>query len=245
MNSKDLESKRPTLFLLGVISALSFTLMAFEWRTQDEINSFPSDIGGEYFTVEIDLLPVTIDQLKKLPQRSTETGQPKNRTNQFRVVPDIMPTMDTGLNVTKLSMVTPSRSAPNNLARGLKSKTTITKSVRNLQAHELPYMRLCGHIKNDIERFQCTQIELKKHVVSNFRMPSTDQMAELPKRVEVTFTIDRYGMITDIRPDKAYQSALSSEIDRVLESIPDMVPATVSGERIAVRFELPIVLERY
>ncbi len=106
-------------------------------------------------------------------------------------------------------------------------------------------MRLCGHITDDIKRFQCTQMELKKHVVSNFRMPSSDQIEDLPKRVEVTFTIDKYGMIRNITPDKEYHSSLSSEIERVMTTIPEMVPATVSGDRIDVRFELPIVLKRY
>ncbi len=244
MQSKDLESKRPTLFLLGIISALSFTLMAFEWKTEQKVYAFHTGIIGEVFTAERDLLPVTIEQLKK-QNTQIEPKQSTSRTNILRVVSDNMPVMDTGRDLGKLAMATPNRSVPRNLERGLKSTSIKTTSVRNLKAHELPYMRLCGHIKDDVERFQCTQMELKKHVVSTFRMPSTDQMSKLPKRVEVTFTIDKYGMIKDIKPDKEYQAVLASEIARVMESVPEMVPATVSGERIDVRFELPIVLERY
>ena len=245
MNNKDLESKRPTLFLLGVISALSLTLMAFEWRTPEKIYSISTSLGGEDWIIDKVLPPVVIVPDK--PKQVTTQAQAARLSNSniLKIVPDDMLVMKRGPAMKMLQLNTPNRPANRGLERSVNRDLKTTRSVRGLQPHELPYMRLCGHIKDDIERFQCTQMELKKHVVSNFRMPSSDQIENLPKRVEVTFTIDQYGMITNVTPDKDYHSSLTTEIERVMTSTPEMVPATVSGDRIAVRFELPIVLERY
>ena len=245
MNNKDLESKRPTLFLLGVISALSLTLMAFEWRTPEKIYSITGSLEGETLIFETVLPDIVIEPYKPKQFTSQSQAARQSNSNILKVVPDDMPIMKRGPAMELLQLNTSERLSDRGLDRTVNRDLAATKSIRALQPHELPYMRLCGHINDDIERFQCTQMELKKYVVSNFRMPSKDQIKNLPKRVEVTFTIDRYGMITNVTPDKDYHSSLSSELERLMTNIPEMVPATVSGDRIAVRFELPIVLERY
>lgn len=245
MNNKDLESKRPTLFLLGVISALSLTLMAFEWRTPAPIYDILPSLGIEGKLIETVLPDILI--IPDNPRQVTTQQQATRHTNShlIKVVEDDMPVMRRGPAPAKIQLSTPGRPATRGLERTVDRNIETTRSVRALQPHELPYMQLCGHIKDDIKRFQCTQIELKKHVVSSFRMPSSDQIENLPKRVKVTFTINKYGMITNVTPDKEYHSSLSTEIERVMTNIPEMVPATVSGDRIAVRSELPIVLQRY
>ena len=245
MNSKELESKRPTLFLLGVISALSLTLMAFEWTSSRELIRKPVELGIETEFIEKTLAKIIIEQQQKDYSNNERQSQSLTQSNKFKVVPDNMPLMDKGPTLSVLKLKMPRRSAEKSLSRDMRNTYNATRSIRGLQAHELPYLRNCGHIQDDIERFQCTQVELRKHVVENFRMPSSDQIKDLPQRVEVTFTIDRFGLITNIVPDKDYHTSLTSEIDRVMGKLPEMVPATVSGQRIDVRFDLPILLERY
>ncbi len=245
MNSKDIDSKRPTLFLLGLISALSLTLMAFEWRTSKYSTSYHFDLGPDDGFIEKVMPAVIIEKEQRAEVITFQNMRKVPRNKQFVVVPDEMQLMDKGPAPIMLKLSATKHSSERTLSRAVDRSPATTRSVRGLLPHELPYLRVCGHIKDDVERFQCTQVELRKHVISNFRMPSSDQLEKLPGRVEVSFTIDRHGKITDITSDKVYHSILSVEIGRVMGGLPEMVPATVAGERIEVRFELPIILERY
>lgn len=244
MKSNELENKRPTLFLLGMIAALSSILMAFEWRTEGRAIVEWDALEIDGVLIEPDLVAVIID----VPEEKTAPVAPapasQSTSHIIEVVPDAMPVLDRGTPAPVLALRKPINERPRSLAPVRSNTVAGPRSFKGLQPHEMPYLRKCGHITDDIERFQCTQMELRNYVGSTFRIPSIDELPDMPEKVAVKFTIDKNGNIIQVDSGQDDKRALDKEVIRVMEGMPEMVPATVSGQRVPVRFELPIRLER-
>lgn len=247
MKNQELDQKRPTLVMIGLVASLSLTLCAFNWQTETCSQDGCNPLAMEGEEIEWDLPPVVILKSKPEPQAAAPSPQANpspGNSRDITLVPDLtpMPTQDGPMN--KLSAIKPITRSNQGLKRALKPQASTTHGIRQLQPQELPYMRTCGNMRDPIERFQCTQVELKKHVGSKFRVPSIYEMAQLPSRVQVLFVIDEYGRIRDIQTEEKQHPIIMRELERVLSSCPEMVAASVAGQRVKVRFELPIVMSR-
>jgi hypothetical protein len=247
MKNQELDQKRPTLLMMGLMASLSLTLCAFNWQTETGSLAAYNPLGLEGEAIEWDLPPVIILKSQPEPQAaapSLHSAPSPVGSRNITLVPDLtpMPTHNGPMN--KLSAIKPITRSNQGLKRDLKPLASTTHGIRQLQPQELPYMRTCGSITDPIERFQCTQVKLKKHVGSKFRVPSIYEMAALPSRVQVLFVIDEYGRIRDIQTEEKQHPIIMRELERVLGSCPEMVAASVAGQRVKVRFELPIVMSR-
>lgn len=99
----------------------------------------------------------------------------------------------------------------------------------------------CEGKKTVAAQQECFGQAVSKHVNRNF---NTDIAKELKIediiKMYAVFKISEEGEIIDIKT-RAPHPALDEEIKRVLSLIPEIEPATSSGEPIAVSFTLPIV----
>lgn len=240
----DLENKRPSLFLLGLIAASSLTLTAFEWQYPDDMRNSQTDLPGEDdLLIEVDMNDFIIEYER--PKTKIIRPAATKKTNSFIISNEPIKKLEIGKRIEPLT--SPLKKTKLNLE--VKKTMSIPEpsgpvSVRNLAIHEMPYTRDCGTIKDDVERFQCTQIALKNHIARNFKIPSLRDSPNIPNSIKVSFVIDEYGLIKDIRSKQEVDEALLKEIETVFSGIPNMVPAASDGQRISVRFEIPLTLLR-
>lgn len=96
------------------------------------------------------------------------------------------------------------------------------------------------HDKTDDELKKCVSAFIANHVNKNFK---TGIGAELgltgQNRVVIQFKIDKTGKVTNAKA-RAEHPKLEEEAKRVIESLPQMIPGEVNGEKVSVLYGLPI-----
>lgn len=89
----------------------------------------------------------------------------------------------------------------------------------------------------------CFQEKISEFVNNNINMDMADQL-NLPdgiKRIFVLFTINSSGKVVNIKV-RAPHKKLEEETIRVIKSLPEMKPAIFKGERVGVKYSLPIAI---
>lgn len=88
----------------------------------------------------------------------------------------------------------------------------------------------------------CLNRNMQLFVKENFDVKLGQNLGLKPgkNRIFVLFTIDANGQVSDVR-SRAKHPSLEEEAIKVISSIPDMTPAFHEGERVTVKYSMPIV----
>ena len=101
---------------------------------------------------------------------------------------------------------------------------------------------------------KCMIEKIAAHVSKNFNTSISDQLTEensagtdpaedeLVDKVYVQFTIDKQGLVTDLKA-RAQHEEMEKEAIRVVSSLPQFIPGEANGKKVAVKFTLPISLK--
>lgn len=82
--------------------------------------------------------------------------------------------------------------------------------------------------------------EIMKHVKKNFRYPEIAKEQGIEGRVICEFTIGIDGIIKDINIVRGIHKSLDNEAIRIVEKIPQLIPAQQRNQAVQVSFYLPI-----
>jgi len=96
-----------------------------------------------------------------------------------------------------------------------------------------------GCTGNNQELKACFQEKIQQHVLKNFTYPEQAQEMGIGGKVFVLFAIDKNGIVTDIKsrgPDKI----LEKEAERIIGSLPNMIPGKQRGKPVKVPYSIPI-----
>lgn len=82
---------------------------------------------------------------------------------------------------------------------------------------------------------------LMKYLSDNVRYPRMAQESNISGTIFVTFVIDKFGNINDVKTVGAHKGAgLEEEATRVVKKMPSWKPGRQNGQSVAVQFNLPI-----
>ena len=89
----------------------------------------------------------------------------------------------------------------------------------------------------------CFSERIQKHFVKNFNtaLPNQLGLKSGKKRVIIMFKIDKNGNITDVKA-KAPHQKIEEEAIRIIKMLPKMIPGEQRGEKVGVKYTLPIVV---
>jgi protein TonB len=91
----------------------------------------------------------------------------------------------------------------------------------------------------EAERKACFQEKVQEHILKNFTYPEIAREMDIQGKVFVIFYIDSKGYVTDIQtrgPDRL----LEEEADRIIASLPKMIPGNQRGKAVKVPYSIPI-----
>jgi len=91
---------------------------------------------------------------------------------------------------------------------------------------------------------KCLQEAIQTHVSKNFNVDLAQDLGLTSgeKRIFVMFVIDKEGKITGVR-SRAPHKRLQIESERVVKSLPTMIPGKQRGRPVGVKYSLPIVFK--
>jgi len=216
-------------FAIGLNIMLFLTWQAFEYKTYDKAST---DIGiinmEEEFEEDIPIIDINTPPPPPPPAVVTETVQ---------IVEDIEEVEETIIESTETNqeerievIVNVSDVAVDEVDEDIEIPFAIIEDV--------PVFPGCENVSKAQKR-ACFEEKMQHHVANNFKYPELALEMGIYGRVFVMFTIDRDGSITRIKtrgPDKI----LEKEAERIIKTLPKMIPGKQRGKPVPVPFSLPI-----
>lgn len=213
-NKADLERKRPVLFQLGLIVAISSALVAFEWKTP----YYGIIILPPAVTAEIpDEIINVIKEKKPEPPKPVNSTLLKEVDNDKKDIPDIriiaeIDPLD-GVDLYKLPELTPEDS----------DETSDIFTV----VEEMP-------------EFPGGYAALLKYLRDNIIFPTQAKEAGITGTVYVSFIVGKDGSINSVEVLRSVPGGCSEEAVRVIRGMPRWSPGKQLGKPVMVKYNLPI-----
>jgi len=223
----DLRKNSSLYFVIGLCLMLFITWRAIEWKSYEKTNyDYQAlDINAE----EDDDIPIT-EQIKTPPPPPPPPVQAPTTIEVVEDEEDVEETVieSTETNEDEIIEV-------ENIATEVEEEDI---DVPFAVIEDVPVFPGCEKVKK-VQRRDCFQEQINKHVKKHFRYPEIAQEMGIQGRVLTTFIIDKDGTITNIQmrgPDKN----LEVEAKRIISLLPQMIPGKQRGRPVRVPFSIPI-----
>ena len=97
---------------------------------------------------------------------------------------------------------------------------------------------------NKQEQKACFSSRIRKHIHKKFNANLANELglSSGKKKIFVMFTIDQYGNIIEVQA-RAPHPRLQKEAERVVQTLPKMIPGKQRGSAVRVKYSLPITFE--
>lgn len=123
------------------------------------------------------------------------------------------------------------------LATVLVSFSTIETSFAQTNNEEIPVA------VDKMPEFPGGQVALVKYISKNIKYPQKYKSEKLNARVFVSFIIDKDGKVVSPKIVKSLNAECDAEALRVISKMPDWIPGEKNGQKVAVKFGLPVNFE--
>ncbi len=217
--------------LIGLLIALSLTLVAFEWQAGEPT------YRSEYFDPYEDsgiiavLPPVVIEKTTVVEKKSSKRAAAPSITGTVEP-------LGAELEPTEVETAGTSTEPEGTIEP---SEVDLGTSSAPMPAHwnlvsVKPHFVDC--MKRGIEYVDaCTEELIGKHLERRFRVPPG---LKGPVRTTITFEIDVEGRIGKLICTPRVAPAIEAEIERVLRSLPQFVPGRQGDHRVPVYYQIPL-----
>ncbi|HPF10340.1 MAG TPA: energy transducer TonB [Flavobacteriaceae bacterium] len=111
-----------------------------------------------------------------------------------------------------------------------------------LSVQQAPIFPGCESLSTNEARRACFQEKVREFISKKFDTdPFVDKYSGETKRINVQFTVDSNGLVSNIRAASANED-LTNEAKRVVARLPKMTPGKQDSKSVEVLYTLPIVL---
>jgi len=235
-NAEHLESRRPSILLVGLMASLALTLVAFEWTAYNHENHDYVDLSEMTDWDEVTPVhTIKVDQPKKAENRKARSpilkiGDPNQEVKGK--VDFSLKSVLTGLDMGG------DEDYGDPLETGFGTETVDWALLGNK-----PHYADCENIVDREAQSKCTEASVISFVAKNTKFPS--QLRGMNETVYVNFVIDIDGSITDVEPldveplRNAHPLFEKAAI-KAVKKLPKMVPGEQLGKPVRVRFLIPV-----
>ncbi|AHW59987.1 protein TonB [Draconibacterium orientale] len=214
----DLESKKTTLFLIGLVVALGFILFAFEWK-QPARKALIVQGSRDYMPPEYLVIPST-------PPEKNEPEKPIIKVPVFKVIDDGEKPVD------ELIWEGEEPEEPVVIDLG-----EIMDYGKDEGEEELSAIL---DFAETMPEFPGGQAALLSFLSKNVKYPLIAQENGIKGKVFVAFVVDENGDIYDVTLARGVDASLDREALRVVKSMPQWKPGKQGNKAVKVRYTVPI-----
>lgn len=216
---------------IGLLIALSLTLVAFEWQAGEA--PIKADYWDPYEDPEITsiLPPVVIEKttvLEKKTVKAATTASVSGTVEALVVGPEPMDPAPPGPIAEPEGSTEPIAPEPGPTATTMPAHWNMV-SVR-------PHFVDC--MKRGLEYVdECTEARIGKHLERRFRVPPG---LKGPVSTTITFEIDVEGKVGKLICTPRVAPAIEAEIERVIRNLPRFVPGSQGDHLVPVYYQIPL-----
>ena len=224
----DLERKKTIFFSIGLILSLSISLYALEYKTVK--STYTSNDHFLDINIEEEFIPPTVIK-KKLKK-------PVIIPDKIEVEKD---------NIKELEeVIFESTESWEDEILDLEEITSEPEEIETVDfafVESLPKFKKHRDITDRNLLKSLFMKEIMLHVKRNFRYPEIAKEQGIQGRVICQFTIDENGFITDAIVARGVDRNLDNEALRIINKIPQLLPASQRYKAVKVSFVLPITFK--
>ena len=218
----NLETRRGMFIQIGLIIAISVSLLAFEWKSYEKS---ASDLGTMELSLEDEeIIPVTQRQVKPPPP-------PPPPPEVIQIVEDDVE-IEVELDIEETD-------TDEDEIIEIEDEEEEDEVFNFAVVEDKPIFPGCEGVSKD-ERYICFQKGIMNHISKNFKYPAIPKEMGISEKIFVQFVIDKGGRITKATVVRGEDKHLSKEALRLVNSIPKLQAAKQRGKSVPCSFTVPI-----
>jgi protein TonB len=214
----NLENKKFTWILIGLILVLAGHFVAFEW-TQYEKEEVGDIIDAGDIILEEEIIPITMPEKKTVPP-------PPQAVTQA----EVLNIVEDDAEIEETTIV-----SAEDQAEFVEIQDDVPIVVEEPEKEEEIFQ-----VVEDAPQFPGGMAELMKFLQKNIKYPPVCQEQGIQGRVIVQFVVNTDGSIVDANVVKSVNPHLDKEALRVVGTMPKWEPGKQRGKAVRVRFTLPV-----
>lgn len=214
----DLEGRRNTFLILGLVIALGVTLAAFEYKTSP---TKAESLGQlELQDIEDEIIPITREQeIKPPPPPPPQVVEVLNIVDDEVEIEDELQIQDTEVTDDMIIDVAP-----------------VVQTKKEVEAEDTQVF----FIVEDMPEFPGGEAALRQFIANSIKYPVIAQENGIQGRVYVTFVVDADGSVSDPKIARGVDPSLDKEALRVVSMLPKWKPGKQRGKPVRVSYTVPI-----
>jgi protein TonB len=225
----NLNDKRGTFFVLGVILGLSILFVGLEYSSK-ESDSFLDDYFLDELAQDFELLPSTDEDQELAPTTSLE--QKTVFTENIKETTEVPSEMDNTLTPLIDGEITEENTEK-------EEETSPTPPLEPEQANKTDNLR----IVEQMPEFPGGLAEYTKWLTKNLRYPDIARNQKIQGKVVVQFIVNKDGTIADAKVVKSVNPHLDREAMRVIRLMPSWKPGIQNNQPCKTMVAVPIVFK--
>lgn len=226
----DIDQRRTTGFLLGLVFILSVIYVSLEWNfTDDSDNIAPVDLNE--LMHESELVPMSNEELTT----RVEEKQEPEKTEQLHVVDDQVELQPDDNEPT----VEGEGDDDEQLLQQLQQEDDKALAALNVD----PNNPLNFHIVEDLPKYPGGAVEFMKWLTRNLQYPAIARSRKTQGKVVAVFYVEKDGSITGISVTQSLSPECDREALRVLRKMPKWEPGIQNDQPCRTKVCIPIVFK--
>lgn len=234
----DLEGKRATRFLLGLVLVLSVLFVAAEYNATDG-EAYTYDLMADEAERDIDFIPMARQEdMVALPAPEPRKVE---KPDKIKVVDGAAEAKEAEQLPAERQQLESDGEGIGEQAReeGEEDETQATAPVAtNVEDNPLNF-----RVVEDLPQFPGGAVELMKWLTKNLRYPATAQRQKVQGKVVVQFIINKDGALANMEVVKSLSPDCDREALRVMRMMPKWKPGVQNGEPCRTMVCIPIVFK--
>ncbi len=216
----DLDSKKLTFTLVGLVVALFVVWRVFEYKSYDKQNL-------DTFARQVEVIEEEMVEITKQEMPKPQVQAPKPQVTQIQVVEDDVEVEDIDINAE------------------VDQDEIIEEYVYEapeIEEEEIEEEEVFKSVEEQPE-FPGGVAKLLEYVQKNLKYPMMARESDIQGRVFVGFIVEKDGSITNVQVLRGIGGGCDEEAVRVVQSLPKFKPGKQRGNPVRVQYTLPIVFK--
>lgn len=226
----DIEQRRTTGFLLGLIFVLSIFYVTLEWNSTDSDDDI-NPIDLDELMHESELVPMSNEELTTRIEEKQET----EKAEQLHVVDDQVELQPDDVDIA----VEGEGDDDETLLQELQEEEDKSLAPLNVD----PNNPLNFHIVEDLPKYPGGAVEFMKWLTRNLQYPASARSRKIQGKVVAVFYVEKDGHVTGISITKSLSPECDREALRVLRKMPDWEPGIQNDQPCRTKVSIPIVFK--
>ena len=216
----DLENKKSTSILIGLVVALGIMFIAFEWSQRDVV-VYEEAIQSAVVEDE-EMIEVTFRE-ETPPPPAPEPPAPET------VLSDVIEIKDNTEEVETVDF-----SAEDDASQRVVVQAPVAAPVEEVEEQQIFV------VVEKMPEFPGGEEAMRRYLARNIRYPLIAQENGIQGRVICQFVVNADGKIVDVQVVRGVEASLDAEAVRVIQSMPSWTPGKQGGKSVRVKYTLPI-----